>query len=338
LNRLLLTLFLFLLFFQPVIHTASASALDDGINMVAQGIGKYEQIKGEEIIRSNFGVAMGNTSEIADYTASQKLVYMVAAATQNPFELEWVQKTFATELVWYMVIGVLIIIIIGGLNIVQKAFPEEVSGTYQMFTGNEGFFDYTATLKTTLKLGLMPILALPIIDTLLTLEQVLSSGLTVESLQFINIPAPHTAGIWLFEAIAYSVCGWLFVIRIQYINMFAAHILVIILLLCVTWSVTKYFGELFIAWFISALAMRPIVLWLSNFAVEDIARQQTETLAVAATIADMTAVVIGSFLIALVLVLWPVFMLLIKVISNYLLGTGYKIIKISNQVKMMRRN
>ena len=84
--------------------------------------------------------------------------------------------------------------------------------------------------------------------------------------------------------------------------------------------------------------MRPIVLWLSNFAVEDIARQQTETLAVAATIANMTAVVIGSFLIALVLVLWPVFMLLIKVISNYLLGTGYKIIKISNQVKMMRRN
>jgi hypothetical protein len=206
-----------------------------------------------------------------------------------------------------------------------------------MFTGHEGFFDYTATLKTTLKLGIMPILALPMIDTLLTLEQVISSGLTLESLQFIDTPSVSTGGIWIFEALAYASCGWLFGIRIEYINLFAAHILIIILLLCLTWSVSKYVGEMFIAWFFSALIMRPIVLWLSALAVEDIARQPNEAMKIAATTGDMTLVVIGSFLIAFVLVLWPIVMLLLKVLSNYLLGTGYKIIKVSNQLKMLRR-
>jgi len=183
----------------------------------------------------------------------------------------------------------------------------------------------------------MPILALPIIDTLLTLEQLISSGMTADSLTFINSPAPQTAGIWIFEAIAYAICSWIFFLRIAYINAFCSHILIIILLLCLTWSVSKYIGELFIAWFLSALFMRPIVLWFSCLAVQDIASQPNNALAVAATAADMTIVVIASFLVALFLVFWPIIMLIVKVISNYLLGTGYKIIKISNQIKMMRR-
>lgn len=305
--------------------------------MIALGMDKYVVLKSQEILKDSYGVSFANNSETANFTPSQKLVYQVAAAQQNPFEVESVQKTFAMELVWYMIIGLLIIIIIGGLNIVQKVFPEEVSGTYEMFIGHEGFFDYTATLKTTIKLGLMPILALPIIDTLLTLEQLISSGMTADSMAFINSPAPHTAGIWIFEAITYAVCSWIFALRIQYINLFCSHILIIILLLCLTWSVTKHFGEMFIAWFLSALLMRPIVLWFSCLAVQDIASQPNEALAVAATIADMTIVVIASFLVALFLVFWPIFMLIMKVISNYLLGTGYKIIKISNQIKMMRR-
>jgi len=335
----ILTLFLFtLLICQPImVHTANASALDDGINMIAQGIGKYEQLKAEEMLKGSLGVTIANTSEMDSYTPSQKLVYSVAAASQNPFELEWVQQTFATELIWYMIIGLLIIVVIGGLNIIQKAFPEEMSGTYQMFTGREGFFDYTATLKTTMKLGLMPILALPIIETLLTLEQVLSSGLTLESMQFIDTPSVSTGGIWIFEALAYASCSWLFAIRIEYINMFAAHILIIILLLCISWSISKYVGEMFIAWFLSALMMRPILLWLSAWAVENIARQPNEVMKIFATEHTMTMVVVLSFVISLVLVLWPVVMLVIKVLFDYLLGAGYKIMKVSNQLKMLRR-
>lgn len=338
-KRSILALFLFtLLICQPImVHTANASALDDGINMIAQGIGKYEQLKVEEMLKGSLGVTLANTSEMDSYTPSQKLVYTVATATQNPFELEWVQQTFATELVWYMIIGLLIIVIIGGLNIIQKAFPEEMSGTYQMFTGHEGFFDYTATLKTTMKLGIMPLLSLPIIEALLTLEQVLSSGLTMESMQFIDAPSVSTGGIWIFEALAYVSCSWLFGLRIEYINLFAAHILVIILLLCISWSISKYVGEMFIAWFVSALAMRPILLWLSAWAVENIARQPNEVLKVLATERTMTIVVVGSFLISFVLVLWPIVMLFIKILSDYLLGAGYKIIKISNQIKMLRR-
>jgi hypothetical protein len=334
-KKILFITLLFILFFtaQPV----SAGVIDDGINMIALGMDKYVVHMSENILNNSYGVTFANNSQIANYKPSQKLVYEVAAAQQSPYEVESVQQTFATELVWYMIIGLLIIVIIGGLNIIQKAFPEEVSGTYEMFTGHEGFFDYTATLKTTLKLGLMPILALPIIDTLLTLEQLISSGMTADSLTFINSPAPQTAGIWIFEAIAYAICSWIFFLRIAYINAFCSHILIIILLLCLTWSVSKYIGELFIAWFLSALFMRPIVLWFSCLAVQDIASQPNNALAVAATAADMTIVVIASFLVALFLVFWPIIMLIVKVISNYLLGTGYKIIKISNQIKMMRR-
>jgi hypothetical protein len=83
--------------------------------------------------------------------------------------------------------------------------------------------------------------------------------------------------------------------------------------------------------------MRPIVLWFSCLAVQDITSQPNEALRIAATVADMSIVVIASFLVALFLVFWPILMLIVKVISNYLLGTGYKIIKISNQIKMMRR-
>jgi hypothetical protein len=236
-----------------------------------------------------------------------------------------------------MILGLLIIFIIGGLNILQKVFPEEVSGTYEMFTGYEGFFDYTATLKTTLKLGLMPILALPIIDTLLTLEQLISSGMTADSMAFINDPAPHTAGIWIFESIAYAACSWIFALRLQYINLFCSHILIIILLLCITWSVTKHFGELFIAWFITSLFMRPVVLWFSCLAVQDIASQPNEALRVAATIADMTIVVIASFVVAVLFVFWPIFVMIVKVVLDYFLGILYKLVKISNQLKIMKR-
>ena len=333
-----LLLFLFVIFLVFTAQPVSASAIDDGINMIAGGLDKYVVMKSDEIVKDGFGITFANNSNTANYTPSQKLVYGIAAAQQNPFEVESVQKTFSTELVWYMVIGLLIIVIIGGLNIMQKAFPEEVSGTYEMFTGHEGFFDYTATIKTTLKLGLMPILALPIIDTLLTLEQLISSGLTADSMAFINDPTPHTAGIWIFESIAYAVCSWIFALRIYYINLFCSHILIIILLLCLTWSVTKYFGEMLIAWFLSALFMRPVVLWFSCLAIQDIVSQPNEVLSTAATMADMTIVVIASFFVALFLVFWPVLMLLLKVISNYLLGTGYKIIKISNQLKLMKRS
>ena len=152
-KKILFFIFLLLLFAQPV----SAGAIDKGTEMIAQGIDAYFVHMSENVLKNSYGVTFANDSQIANLTPSQKLVYQVATAQQIPFEVESVQKTFATELVWYMIIGLLIIVIIGGLNIVQKAFPEEVSGAYEMFTGHEGFFDYTATLKTTLKLGLMPI-------------------------------------------------------------------------------------------------------------------------------------------------------------------------------------
>jgi hypothetical protein len=182
-------------------------------------------------------------------------------------------------------------------------------------------------IKATLKLGLLPILALPIIDFLLTTEQVISSGFVAGSLEFISFSA-DTAGVYFFESIAYAMCGWLFALRIQFINEFCAHILIIILLLSIAWWNTKHFAMLFIMWFISALAMRPLVLWYSCKAVEHIASQESTKMAILVTPGTMTLVVVLSFITALVLVLWPILLTIVKIVVNYIFGVVFKALRL----------
>jgi hypothetical protein len=78
--------------------------------------------------------------------------------------------------------------------------------------------------------------------------------------------------------------------------------------------------------------MRPIVLWYSCIAVQDIANQGDPVSAILATASDMTLVIVFSFITAVILLLWPVFMILIKVICDYVLVIFYKAIRISDAI------
>jgi hypothetical protein len=330
------TCFIFLMFFVSSVPLVGADPLDTGAEMVAKGIGAFMTNQAEQNLNTTFGVTFTNGSD-ANMTPSQKLVYMIATAIQNPLNVEWVRKGLASDVVLYYFFAVLIIVITFLLEIIQKTFPEQVSGIYQAFTGHEGFFDYSVMFTTTLKLALLPVFALPIIDFFLTMEQSVSSALMKDSIQYIAFTG-KTAGVWFFESIAYAATGTLFALRIQYINLFTANILKTILLFAVPWGVSRYLGRLLCAWFISALIMRPIVLWYSCLAVQDIANNQDNIVAaIAATQCDMTLVILFSFITAVILLLWPVFMILIKIVCDYVLVIFYKAIRISDALGGRRR-
>jgi hypothetical protein len=321
----------FILLFIFSVHLVGASPLDIGAEMVAKGIGAFMTNQAEQNLNTTFGVTFPNDSD-ANMTPSQKLVYIIATAIQNPLNVEWVRKGIASDIVLYYFFAVLIIVITFLLKIIQKTFPEQVSGVYQAFTGHEGFFDYSVMFTTTLKLALFPVFALPIIDFFLTMEQSISAALMKDSIQYIAFTG-KTVGVWFFEAIAYAVTGSLFALRIQYINLFTANILKILLLFAIPWGVLRYLGRLFCAWFISCLIMRPIVLWFSCLAVQDVANQGDPISAIMATQSDMTLVILFSFITALVLVLWPVLTIVIKIVCDYILIIFYKAVRVSDAIR-----
>jgi hypothetical protein len=331
------TIFVFILCFMATVQPVGADALSTGAEMVAKGIGAFMQGQAEQNLNQTFGVTFANDSDAAAMTPSQKLVYMIATANQNPLNVDWVRNGLASDIVLYYFFSVLIIVITFMLEIVQKTFPEQVSGVFQAFTGHEGFFDYSVMFTTTLKLALLPVFALPIIDFLLTIEQSISAALMKDSISYIAFTG-KTAGVWFFESIAYAFTGTLFALRIQYINFFTANILKLILLMAITWNISSYIAKLLCAWFISCLIMRPIVLWYSCLAVQDIANSQQNIIAaMAATQSDMTLVILFSFLTALALVLWPVIIIVWKILCDYVLVIFYKAVRISDALGGKKR-
>lgn len=314
---------------QPV-HAAS---LDSGTEMVAKGIDAYMELRAEKNLDQNFGVNFGNTTGL-DLTPSQKLVYMIATAEQHPLKVKWVRDTLASDFVLYYEITFFIICITFILELLQKLWPEKIAGMFHAFTGHDGAIDYSVMFTTSLKLSFLPIFALPIIEFLMSVEQMFSDGLMKESIEFVSFSS-NTAGIWFFESIAYSTSGALFAIRIQYLNEFTANILKIIILLALIFTVSQRLGILFCAWFLSSLFVRPVILWYSCMAVKDIASKQGLD-AILTTQSDMNVVIALSFFTILFAVLWPVFMLIMKVFCDYISFAVYKGNKLSQAFRVRK--
>ncbi|MCE5226194.1 MAG: hypothetical protein LLG05_10120 [Porphyromonadaceae bacterium] len=342
-------------YLSSLIPSASAGAIDEGAEMIARGIDAYEDYKATKILESNFGVSFDNVEDVEDKTPSQKLVYMIAAATQSPFKVEWVRETWAHDFIYYILISVLIIALSWCLEIAQKDYPEKIDAISNRFTGHSSVFDYSVSFKTALKLGLGPIVLFFIIDTLVSFEQALSSGLMLDSIEYISLTADK-AGIWFFETMSYGMTGWFFASRIQYVNLFTAHSLKIILMFVIPWGWLYHVAGLLSAWFCSALFMRPIVLYYSSSAVKDLAGVgilpnvtsldpndaydavwSSVGTAGAQTAAEMTTVSILTFVTAMVLVVGPLLYAIFKILIYYAVGQ-YKAAKISTQLNKIRRS
>lgn len=314
-----------------LIQPVSASPLDSGVEMVARGIDKYVELRAAKNLEQNFGVSFGNNTNMENYTASQKLVYMIAAAEQNPLKLQWVKDSISSDFVWYYALALIIICFTFVLELLQKMYPEKIAGLFHAFTGHEGAIDYSVMFETTAILSLLPVFVFPILEFFRSLEQVFTASLMTDSMEYITFSS-QTSGVWFFESIAYTICGPLFAFRIQYINEFYAHIFKVIILLALIFVVSKRLGVLFCCWYLSALFVRPLVLFYSSLAVKDIA-SKTGIQAVLATQTNMSLVLFLSFFTVLVAVLWPVFMLILKIFCDYLTFAFFKAQKLANMAR-----
>lgn len=357
-SRSVLSTFLFISLFVFLAHPVSAGAIDTSIEVVSRGIDTYFDHKETESFERSFGVSFGNTSEVENLSPAQKIVYMIAAAEHNPFEVEWVRNTFSHDFVWYYIAIVLVSLLTAILSILHKLAPETVGGFSTRFVGHESPFDYTVWGESIALLAILPVIAIPTTEGLLELEHAISSGMVQNSLEFLNMHSGTTGGIFFFEGFTYTSCGSLFAARIQYINQFVANEMKIIFMFSIAWLSTRDFAKVLGEWFISALFMRPVVLWYSCKAVDHISNFNTEygispdmtpneaysqvwstTADVAGAVAiDMTLVLIASFITAAVMVLWPVFKFLIKVVMGYLVGSIYKVIRVNNAINAVRRH
>jgi hypothetical protein len=304
--------------------------------MVARGLDRWVELKAEENLNSTFGVTLGNNSEMEELSPAQRITYMVGAAEQHPFAMPEVRDTISHDIVWYYILGLIsiVLIYIGGL--IQETNPELVSSMYEKVTGHDGFLSSNVTINQTLKVAFLPLAALMLIDTAMSIEQLASSGLMQDAMQYIQL-STKTIGVFLFESLAYASCGSLFATRIIYINFFCKHIIKILIIFILPWYSSSQFAKMLWLWFLTSLFSRPIVLWYSSLAVEDIASKTTTTDMIAATQFNMTLVIIISFITMLVFVLWPVINFILKIIVNYIMGAGYKLIKLNNSIKILRR-
>lgn len=348
-------LFIFLLVF--LAQPASAGTIDTSIEVVSRGIQAFVEHGTAKAIANNYGVTFGNTSQMEDLTPAQKIVYMIAAAEHSPYEIKRVRDQVASDVVWYYIIMFFVLTSTFSMSMLQKIAPETVASITNKFDGHDSFFDYSVWFKTLLKLTILPIAAFPIIEGLLELEQGISTGLMSNAMEFLNTTNADP-GIYFFEGIAYSFCGWFFAFRLQFINLFSAHILKVILLFAAAWWNSHYIAQVLGEWFITALAMRPVVLWYSCIAVQHIASINTNygitedmtpneaysqiwstTFDVAGvTSIDMTLVIIASALTAAAALTWPIFKVIIKVIMGYLFGAIYKVMRVNNLLNKVRGN
>lgn len=322
---------LFAFFVTPV----SAGAIDDGAEMVAKGLLAYEQMKAEKLLETNYGVTLANTSDLEDMTPSQKLVYSIGAAKQNPFTIPWVMDTFTHDLIYYYIFSILIIVLCVAADIAQDKYPEKIADLNNKFTGRDGFFDYSFSFKMTILLAFAPFMAFFILDTLFTWEQLWSSGYMQNSLEYIGLSA-DTSVIWLFETISYALNSGLFALRIQYINEYTANILKVIILFFIPWGLFTYLAQILSAWFVSVLFMRPLVLMYSAKAVQNIAEHETTSGKLLASLGVMQLTSFLTFVTALVMVLGPLIWIAIKIFTQYLVGAGYKVMKISRELNRFR--
>lgn len=329
------SILILLFFFIQIVQPVAASPVDDGIDMVARGLERFVEFKAEQNLNKSFGITFGDNGEMENLPPSKRLVYMIGAAEQHPFEKEDVRSTIAHDVVWYYIFGLIAIILAYLGSLIQEKNPELVSSAYQTVTGHDGFFS-SPTIKTTLKVSFLPLAALMVIDFLMTVEQLLSSGLMQDSLEYIQL-STKTVGVYFFESVAYASCGTLFAERAMYINFFCKHIIKILILVLLPWYTAEQFAKMLAAWFVSCLFARPLVLWYSSIAVEDIASKQTTAEMIAATAFDGTLMVVLSCVTMIVFISWPILNFVMKVLTNYIMGAGFKLVRLNNNIQMLRR-
>lgn len=341
----ILSFFVFFIYLTSFVNPVNASPIDTSIEVVSRGIENFIDYRAEKNLEDNYGVTFGTTSESERLPPSHKLVFMIAAANQNPYKTKAVRDQLASDMVWFSLAACFISLITFGLTLLQKHAPGFVSAIDKRFIGHDEIHDYTVWLEALGTVVILAIIALPSIEEILELEQGFSEGLTLNALEFLKL-SPASPSVFYWESQAYAFCARFFIWRIEYINWFAGNVFKFIILFSISLFYSRYLAVLFTTWFLSAIFMRPLVLWYSNIAIKDIASAYPQTDSMYGELSglldlngiihqDMTFVLFASAITCIVCIFGPILVMILKIIFDYLLGCLYKYLLLARMVKRL---
>jgi hypothetical protein len=292
---------------------SAADPTDVGKDMVKGGIETAIVDSANSIMYNFAGVTTGNVSNVNE-TASQRLIEMVALYQQHPYKVGWVRKEVVEDYLVYVLAGIIIIIFTAIFLFAQVIWPEQVGAATAQVYGYEKFFDFRMFIGTLAKLIAIPMFLPFALSYAVDLEQVISSGIMQDSLQYISLSTSNIP-LYVVQALSYMCCGNFVVARILIINDICAKVFFVALLLCIPWDFSKAVGEMILLYFVTLLAMRPMMLWITAMSIKYVADADPLTQNVLGTWIYVCGVLV-VFCVCVLATLWPPIYVTIKVLSS----------------------
>jgi hypothetical protein len=243
--------------------------MDEGKKMIKDALTEAPRDAANKMLSENYGVTLGNLSDEANYTPSQKMVNSIAAAEQHPKNVSWVVEEQKSDYMTYILVSVILLIWVAGYFFLQKIAPEQAGKITEALSGAEQFLGYGLYVKTLVLLIAIPTLLPFALDYSITLEQGLTDGIMHDSLEYISLSTENIP-LYFFQAISYTLSGVFFLARIQLINTVYAKVLILGLVLAIPWDFIRYLGVMVLLYFETALFMRPLVLWIAAVTVKTV--------------------------------------------------------------------
>jgi hypothetical protein len=291
---------------------AGNSSLSTGQEMIAGGLDDWIIKKCNDALKADMGVEMGNVSELSGVTPMQRLVFAIATYNQNPYKVSWIREEVKTDYIIYVLSGVVLLIFAGIYFYLQIAFPEFTGQATEMVYGYEKFINYSTFSKTLILLIFLPTFLPFLLKYSIELEQAISSGIMMDSLQYIAFSTDNIV-LYIVQAISYLGALLFVFLRILIINQTCAKVLIIALVLCIQWDVIRYLAYLVLGHFYSALVMRPVTLRITAMSVKQVSGMEVDQITARIIYAVALLLVLGVCILA---TLWMLIMVIIKIYTS----------------------
>lgn len=290
----------------------STDSMTAGKEMVKDAIKEAPEEWADAALSESWGVKLGNLSDEVNASPSAKMINGIAAAEQHPKELKWVVDEQKSDYTTYIICGLIILVWAAGYFFLQKYKPDQAGRVTEFFSGAEHFIGFGLYFKTLLMLIMLPTILPFILDYSMELEQAWSSGIMVDSLDFISFSTENIP-LYFYQAISYTLSGPFFLARINFINVVYAKVLILAILIAIPWKFIRYVGIGIFLFFETLLFMRPLVLLINAETVKHVAEMSPAKAIIAApayygtmTLVTVLVVAIGTLwpLIYVVYMLW----------------------------------
>lgn len=152
------------------------------------------------------------------------------------------------------------------------------------------------------------------------LEAAISSGIMQGSYEYITLSATSPA-LYIIQAVSYVLCASAVFMRVMVINYSCAKVLLIALMLCIPWDFILSLGKMTLLYFFTALAMRPIMLWITAMTVQYVAHlSPAEQIVGAGSMYALSIVLI--LLVCVIATMWPLVYIIIEILNSKIMRSA----------------